>query len=292
MSKNKLRVVFDTNAFTPGNFELLERGPLIRLCRAGRISPVYGHVFLEETFRAYGQLNKRDDLINCWIPFISTTVDRFCDDFLTIWHRELVQARGIRTDIYMSPRAQQRLIERIALIPLDGTWHAWHESRTARAVEDQKRTDQRQMSKDIRQEVADWRKMVNYTPRKHGTPNYCHFLSTEIDRLGREIIMAKVRCHNALEVACRWSRHKHTFPYFTTFVENMLYIAFCAMTRPNDKIDLNAQADLDLMTHLLRADALVSNEQGFLRRAFDDIWRPKGKVIFTSQEFSDFIEML
>ncbi|MGA3943928.1 hypothetical protein ACI2TU_22365 [Ralstonia nicotianae] len=292
MSKNKLRVVFDTNAFTPGNFELLERGPLIRLCKVGRISPVYGHVFLEETFRAYGQANKRDDLVNRWIPFIAATVDRFCEDFLTIWHRELVQARGIRTNIYMRPRTQRRLIEGLARIPLDGTWRAWHASRPAWAVEDQKRTAQRQTSKDIRQEVADWRKAVNYLPQKHGAPNYCHYLSTEVDHAGREIIKAQVRCYNAPEVACRWSRDKHAFPYFTTFVENMLYIAFCAMTRPNDRIDLNAQADLDLMTHLLRADALVSNEEGFLRKAFDDLWRPQGKVIFTSQEFSDFIEKL
>ena len=82
------------------------------------------------------------------------------------------------------------------------------------------------------------------------------------------------------------------YPYFTTFVINMLYIAHHAMTKPSDKIDLNAQADLDLMTHLLRADALVSNETGFLRQAFDDLWRPRGKVIFTSQQFTDFIQML
>jgi len=52
------------------------------------------------------------------------------------------------------------------------------------------------------------------------------------------------------------------------------------------------QADLDLMTHRLRADALVSNETGFLRNAFHDIWRPRGKVLFTSREFADFIRKL
>lgn len=72
----------------------------------------------------------------------------------------------------------------------------------------------------------------------------------------------------------------------------MTYIGYYAATRPNDKIDLNAQADLDLMTHLLWADAVVSNETGFLRSAFDDLWRPKGKVIFTSTEFAKFIEKL
>lgn len=109
---------------------------------------------------------------------------------------------------------------------------------------------------------------------------------------GRAFIAAQIKCSNPLEVANRWSRNKSNFPYSTTFVENMLYIGHRAMTRPNDKIDLNAQADLDLMTHLLRANVLVSNETGFLRKAFDDIWRPRGKAIFTSQEFASFIAKL
>jgi hypothetical protein len=292
MSKNGLRVVFDTNVFTPGCFELLERGPMIRLCKRGRIVPVYGHVFLEETFRAYGRAQKRGDLINRWLPFIAVTADRFCDDFLNIWHRELVQARGLRTNIYMSPKAQRNVIEGLGRIPLDGTWRAWQASRGVWAVEDQKRTAQREISKDIRKEVSEWRRAVDYTPQKHGTPSYPQYVSREIDHAGREFVQAQVRCHDPLGVASRWSRNKRGFPYFTTFVENMLYIGFCAMTRPNDKIDLNAQADLDLMTHLLRADVLVSNEEGFLRKAFDDLWRPRGKVLFTSEEFARFIERL
>ena len=82
------------------------------------------------------------------------------------------------------------------------------------------------------------------------------------------------------------------YPFFTTFVRNMTYMSYYAATRPNDGIDLNAQADLDLMTHVLHADALVSNETGFLRKAFDDLWRPMGKVLFTSEEFAEFVKRL
>lgn len=292
MSKVSLRVVFDTNVFTPGHFDLIDHGPLASLCKTGRIAPVYGHVFLEETFRAYGLANKRDDLVNRWIPFVANTVDRFCEDFLTIWHRELVQARGAQANIYMRLRAQRKLINGLARVPLDGTWRAWHASMEAREVEDKKRSAQRETSKEIRQEIADWRKAVNYAPKKHGVVNYAQYLKSELDHAGRAFIAAQIKCSNPLEIANRWSRNKCGFPYFTTFVENMLYICHCAMTQPNDKIDLNAQADLDLMTHLLRADVLVSNEAGFLRKAFDEIWRPRGKAIFTSQEFATFIAKL
>lgn len=72
----------------------------------------------------------------------------------------------------------------------------------------------------------------------------------------------------------------------------MIYMAYYAIDRPNDRIDINAQADLDLMTHLLHADAIVSNETGFLRQAFAELWAVKRKVIFTPAEFVTYIGKL
>lgn len=293
MSKAALRVVFDTNAFTPENFDLLANSPLLQLCRIGRVVPVYGHVFLEEVWRSYGNEGKRVHLVERWIPFIVDTVDRLCEDFITIWHRELVQGRGRKTNIFMKPAKQVPLLRNLRTVPADGTWKAWHASQTERMVEDNKRTAQREVSKAIRQEVADWRKAVSYSEQKHGKViPFVEFVEREIDRTGREFVEALIECLDPRVVADRWTRDKAAYPYFTTFVENMIYTGYYAATRPNEKIDLNAQADLDLMTHLLRADVLVSNETGFLRNAFNDIWRPRGKVIFTSPEFADFTKKL
>jgi hypothetical protein len=293
MSKAGLKVVFDTNTFTPDHFELLTTGPLVQLCQSGRIVPVYGHVFLEEIFRAYGSEKRRPHLIERWIPFIIKTVHRFCEDFIVIWHRELVQGQGRNTNIYMRPRDQAGLIRGLGHVPLDGSWHAWHASQTDRAIEDAKRTGQRDVSKDIRQDVANWRKAVGYSVQKHGkVVPFEVFLEREIDRAGREFIEALVECHDPRAVANRWSRGKDAYPYFTSFARNMTYLGYYSATRPNDAIDLNAQADLDLMTHLLCADALVTNEIGFMRKAFEDLWRPQGKLIFTSPEFAVFIRRL
>lgn len=284
------RVVFDTNAFTPEKFDLLEKGPLIRLCNSGRIVPIYGNVFLEETFRAYGSEGKRQALVDRWIPFILSTVNRFCDDFLGIWHRELVQGQGPKTNIFMSPVDQSRLIERLPAIPLDGSWRAWHASKYARDIENEKRLAQRETSKAIRQEVADWRKMIRYDPKTHGISRLDRYFENEVENAGRDFLVALVKCKDPNAVASRWARSKGQYPYFTTFVINMLYIAHHAMTKVNSRIDLNAQADLDVMTHLLRADALVTNEGGFMSQAFDDLWRPKGKVKFTSEQFANLVQ--
>ena len=288
----KLRVVFDTNAFAPSTFDLLERSPMRSLCKSRRIVPIYGHVFLEETFRAYGVKNKRKDLIQRWVPFITETVDQFCDDFIGIWHKELVQGLGPKANIFMRRRDQQTLITRLKDIPLDGSWTAWRTSMPDRNAEAAKRAAQREISKNVRAEVADWRKVVNYSPKTHGVTRLDRYLRSEIEFAGRTFLPAVVKCLHPQLIVNRWRRNMFSYPYFTNFVVNMLYIAHHAMTRPNDAIDLNAQADLDLMTHLLHADVLVSNETGFLRQGFDDLLQPRGKVLFTSQQFADFIQKL
>lgn len=292
MSKSILRVIFDTNAFTAQHFELLASGPLQRLCKTGRIQPVYGHVFLEETLRAYGIEKRRDDLVNKWLPFIVSTVDRFCNDFVGIWREELIQGRGRKANVFMPARMQRRVAAALANVPLDGSWRAFHESKAERDVEAGKRLAQRDISKEIRQEVSEWKKAFGYDPKRHGEADFKRYVAFELDPAGRSFIESLIPCWNPRAVADRWARDKDAYPYFTTFVKNMLYIAFCAATRPNDKIDPNAQADMDLMTHLLWADAIVSNEEGFLRQAFEDVWMSKGKVLLTSEQFAAFIEKL
>lgn len=291
MSKPALRVVFDTNVFSAAHFKTIEKSPMKALCHAGRIQPVYGHVFIEETLRAYGVTTARQALLEQWLPFIADTVDRFCEDFVTIWRRELVQGHGRKTNIFMSTRTQQRLLNGLRAIPSDGTWHGLVGTQIERRLEDQKRAEQRQISLSMRDEVIALRRNKRERARKQddvparSNSFYEEILSEE----GRAYIEANVPCVNPREVWKRWSREKMDYPYFTAFVVNMICMQDHAVNRPNEKIDLNAQADLDLMTHLLHADVLVSNETGFLRHAFDQIWRRQGKVLFTSEQFAAHI---
>lgn len=101
-----------------------------------------------------------------------------------------------------------------------------------------------------------------------------------------------VPCKNARAVADRWARNKRSYPFFTACIIGMLYMGQYAMTQQNKPIDLNAQADLFLMTHLLHSDVLVSNETGFLKDAFNDLWRPWGKQLMTSTEFDTLLRKL
>jgi len=289
-SRPVLRVVFDTNVFTLASFPLLEKSAMRARCRERRIVPIYGHVFLEETLRAYAQTDKRELLVRQWLPFIGETVDRFPDDFIGIWHRELVQGCGIKTNIWMRKRKQFKLVSGIPKIPLDGTWKAWDRAQPQIKIEEAKRVAQREVSKDVRLEFGAWRKMARYRPRKHGTGWFSEYSAQQIDFAGKQFLPAIVACVRPNAVADRWAKTKWQYPYFTTYVVNMLYIAHYAMTKQNAPIDLNAQADLNLMTHLLHADAVVSNETGFFKTAFNELWRPQNKQLFTTEQFCDLLE--
>jgi len=291
LRKIDMRVVFDTNALSNESFDLLESSPLRILCRKGRIAPVYGHVFIEETLRTYGAERRRADLVTRRLPFLADTATFICNDFQEIWHSELVQGRGVNARIFMVERKRERLVSAWRNVPPDGSWRAWHASADAREEEERKRAAQRQTSQEIRNEITTWKQNVNYDPKWHGAPDLRRYIEANLIYGGKQFIPALVQCHNPVEVAERWARAPDSYPFFTTFVKNMLYIAYHAATMPNS-IDLNAQADMDVMTHLLHADVLVSNEKRFMRTAFNDLWRPKRKVIFTSAEFANYLRKL
>lgn len=288
-----LRVVFDTNSFRSSNFELLEQGPMRKLCRSGRIAPIYGEALIEETLRTYKIDRKRDDLVNRWLPFIVDTADqKICKLLGSIWHEELVQGRGPNTRIFMPRRDYERFIEGISSIPLDDSWELWYSSKSELDIEKEKRTAMREVLKLIRQEMADGRKAVGYSPKKHGVSGFDSYWESNIDHVGHQLIHSIFKAKNLHAIAGRWSDAKKQYPYFTQFVTNGLYIKYHAMTKNNEAFDDNAQVDLDVMSHLLHADVLVSNDTRFLKCAFDELWKPRRKVLFTSSEFADFIQKL
>jgi len=113
-----------------------------------------------------------------------------------------------------------------------------------------------------------------------------------IQFIGQEMIKRYVGTKNPLALTSIWKRNPERYPYFTQFAINIAFKEAHFMTQPNAPVDINAQSDLDIMTHLLRADVLVTNEKGFMRSAFDYLWRPQKKVIFTSAEFADFLRKI
>ncbi len=289
MSKAVLRVVLDTNVFSPQTYARLADSRFLELCKRGRVAPLYGHVFFDEMLRAYGNDQIRDDLLQRWLPMMVNTAPRLCDQLSAIWQRELVQGRGPHADIFMRPAEQRRLLAALAELPADGSWPGWEETRAERESEQQKRGRQRKTVIAMRAESVEAMKERGLRGFKPGSEQWPDIRDRLLDEVGRELMPSQVPSANPIILADRWASEKSKYAYYTAFAENMVYLNAYGMLHPNGQVDVNAQSDLDLMTHLLRADALVTDEKGFMATAFADLWKPRGKLIFSSDEFVSLI---
>ncbi len=285
-----LRVVCDSNVFTPQDFDVIDRSPMRELCARGRIVPIYSGTFIDELAWAYSREKARADLLTHWLPFVIETGAGFHEHLPVVWHRELVQGLGVKASTFMDARQRQNIIEAFKGARADGSWDLVAEARSDRERDLERLRAQREMSKDIRAEIADAVRSRSLASAHRTVPRRVRE-KLELD-FGRDVIERLVAPENGLAVFDRWQRSRKSYRYFDQFVANMIYKQVLFATDGAAPIDLNAQPDLDLMTFLLDADAFVTNEQGFARRAFDDLWRPKGKAIFTSEEFAAFLHRL
>ena len=66
-----------------------------------------------------------------------------------------------------------------------------------------------------------------------------------------------------------------------------LYAGYYAAAEHNEPLDRNAQVDYELLAYLTWADLVVSNDEGFFRRAFETMWKPRGKRLESAESFAD-----
>lgn len=218
---NALRVVLDTNVFTRDHFDLIDSSPMRALCKRGKIVPVYAGVFFEEMARAYMRESVRADLLNRWLPFISETADRFCEDVPTIWRREVIRGAGRKALIYMKPRVQREMIDRMRKIPPDGSWPLIRETDLERKADIARLHAQRELSKQMRNDVASAKRALSGKASK--TLGDKHARTVLIPIIGRGMIERHFDTTNPMAVASRWARDPANYPYFTQFVTNMVY---------------------------------------------------------------------
>jgi len=285
-----MRVVFDTSSFHYNTFPKLKNSTLIKRTKAGSVIPMYGPVFLEEIINTFGVEGKRHLLINDWIPFILATVHRFVDERDAILHRELIQGHGKKTNIYMPRKAHENVARVLNNVPIIGTWQYWEKSKRDREIARKTQANNFDLFRKTRAKTNEWRR----ASRSNISPLpllFSLYVNEELAKSGRVLLSYYLKSAKAKypeAILDRWAKSPHDYPYSSTFVSNMLYHAFYTV-KPNDRLDPNADADSHIMLNLLRGDILVSDETGFLNTAFNDIWRPKGKILLTVDEFVNVI---
>ena len=293
MKPPPLRVIFDRSAFHGARFRQLRDSRLQDLCRSGRMKVYHTPVFLNETISTYRLGDQDAD----WQTHLQFALDT-CNGgiFLNkeaLWYQELVVGRGPRSRYLLPERrnknykwSRPKLMEILRNVARTGDLaEEWLASEPVRNETRRRRGNQRQIFSRMRREVA--RNIREHRPADQLSEYaFSEFHRTVYTETGQEL-MNLVHTRRTKALAEQWARCPERFPYYSAFVEGLLYSGYYAAVKHNDPIDENAQADYEQLAYLTWADIVVSNDRRFFRRAFEEIWKPRGKRLETAESFAE-----
>ncbi len=290
--RQKLTLIFDRSAFHGERFDLLKKSQLHRLIKARVLLVHHTPAFLEETVSLYEKPENRDEL-RAQLPFILDICNgRWFLQAEELWNLELVQHAGPNANVFVKEwrrRDTERRMREGVLGPMP--WTELLSSLPSKDAERQKQFRQHALHVEMRKEVADKRKAADVP--KHAKPAAAsELINHEADSWGWELISRFIHHPDKRGIYCAWKKNKMSCPFFTSFVEGTLYGQWHAMVEYNKKIDLNAQVDIQLLSYLHRADVVVSNDERFLKDAFAELWLPKRKRLFSSEQLVTFLKIL
>ena len=292
MKSPPLRVIFDRSAFHGARYRRLQDSRLKDLCRRGRIRVFHTPVFLTETLATYGA----GENAAAWRDHLQFALD-VCNGgiFLgteDIWREELVAGRGTFARHLLPERPNKKYISRPHLVGLlrevanTGDFaQEWSDTEASRIEYYQKLLSQRRILVDARRRADEIRRelqitepLANYSLEKFRDSVFMLTGKGMIDRVG---------ARRTAPLADQWERCPQRFPFYTAFIEGMVYTFYHAICRPNEGIDRNAQIDFELLAYLTWADIVVSNDERFFAQVFEAIWKPRGKRLETAESFAE-----
>ena len=253
--------------------------------------------FLEETVASYGAGERAND----WCDHLRFALD-ICNGgiFLpkeAIWHEELVVGRGTFAR-HMLPKRQNkrhnslpRLIDKLREIARTGDFsRQWSATEAQRRDHRKRRQTQREILVDGRTKVAKVRKERQIAERLSAY-SFEKFRDSIFLHTGRDL-MDLVSARRSAILADQWAGCPERFPFYSAFVEGVVYAGYHATVRHNEPIDENTQPDYEQLAYLTWADIVVSNDRRFFRQAFDAIWKRHGKRLETSESFAALVNRL
>jgi hypothetical protein len=164
----------------------------------------------------------------------------------------------------------------------------WEESAIERSDTRQKKAKQHALFRGAREAVAQARRQRRLKGSLRKYP-FSEYLQTDFVRNGR-LLMSRVDEKRATELADLWEADPAEFPYYTAFVEGLVYSQYYAAIEHNGRLDGNEQADYEQLAHLIWADVVVSDDQAFFRSAFDALWKSRGKRMESAASFVELLE--
>ena len=272
----KKRILFDRSAFHGTQFDLLLNSPLLELSKQRRISIYHSPILIEETTQMYLKQKNRGELRR-QLPFIfEICQERWLNERTQIWIKELVEDAGERGSIFL-PDGKRRQIEgNLSRMVFQDDVDAAMFEEAIRGVDDNraKAAKIKESAVRMREEISRQLKEHRLS-RKNIKQTAGEYVNAVLDDTGVEIIKKHLPVSNTLEISEKWKCKKERYPYFTHFARGLLYSGYYAMAYPNEAIDDNALTDISLLCYAHGMDLMVSNEEGFMKKAFDFMFAGK-----------------
>jgi hypothetical protein len=285
-------IIFDRSAFHGRRFDLLAASPLIDLTKQNRIVVHHSAALLEETISMFEKEENHAELRK-QLPFILDICNgRWFRGRGEIWELELTRNLGPTADVF-EPDSLRRVAEQNIRDGVfgDKSWEDFKNALPEKEIERQKQTRLHKIQSEMRREIAARRKADRRLKRQKPPPAVI-FIEKELEHWGQEIISRYVGTSYRALLVRRWAADKHRYPFLTSSLEGQVFADWQALVEHNKRIDRNAHVDVEVLACLNRADAIVSADAGFLKDAFDVLWRPKGKLLYTPEAFVHYMDSL
>ncbi|WNC88724.1 hypothetical protein RI103_13530 [Paraburkholderia sp. FT54] len=283
-----LRITFDRSALHRERFAQVRESGIVQLVSEGKLAVVHSGIFLTETLELYNRKDRREELRE-QIDFLHEICNGgIFRDSVDIWTDELIRDFALGTPCLTTKEEESRVWQRAMKGIRQASWNHWHATRPMRDQEFVKKAKQRSLYAEIRKVAAEEAKRQHLGRALSSYPFEEHRRQA-FDFLGRDVIQGQFVSRRIEEVQDRWCANKALYPYFTSFVEGLLYASYYAAVKQNSAIDDNSQADIDLLTFLNHADVVVSSDTRFFTAAFEELWKPKGRVLVSPENLANFL---
>jgi hypothetical protein len=287
-----LTVIFDRSAFHGSRFDLLAASPLLDLARENRVIVHHPAPLLEETISMFEKEENHAELRR-QLPFILDMCNgRWFRGRGEIWELELTRNLGPAADVF-EPDSTRRITEESIRdgVFASGPWEDFKRAIPDKDVERKKQARLHKIQSEMRREIAAKRK-GDVRLKRQKPPPAATFIENELEQWGTEIISRYVGTSYHALLVRRWAMDKKRYPFLTSSLEGQIFANWHALVEHSKRIDRNSHVDVEVLACLNRADAIVSSDGGFLKDAFDMLWRPKGKLLYTPEAFVDYLKSL
>jgi hypothetical protein len=280
-----VKIIFDRSAFHRDRFDLIKGSRLSQLTEEGRILVFHTVTFLEETLRMTrsGKQNAKAELKRQW-PFLQSICNggwfypllfgdppklrSVCDVELSGSPRE-ISWPIVPTFVRSNSEAKfNKLVEESVQLPeLNNAVPIWDEN-------EHKKKLGKALLVDLRN-----RHMIQKNE------NFEQYYQSQADSAAYLHIHKTLALSEPQVKLVAWRNNPQNFPHFTACLRNTIFGMYDAERNQSASLDLNWLDDAEQLCFLVDVDAIVSSDQAFMKRAFDELWKPKGKRMFTPEEF-------